>query len=122
VTLETKKRKTFWVFLTIVLFIVFSIPMVCIQVLPIWLDEAYAGTLSGATYFFSVFVLVLNLVSPLVLFGMATLFYHRRLRTRVYVATLLFVWAALTQMYFLLVRSIYWYPRYLPYRGFFMIH
>lgn len=114
-TLETEKRKTFSVFLTIVLFVIFSIPMVCIQVLPIWLDEVDNGTLDGATCSFAIFVLLLNIISPWVLFVMATVSYHRRLRTRAYIATLLFFWAALTQIYFLVMRFIDSYPRYLHY-------
>jgi hypothetical protein len=98
--------------LTIVLFAIFSLPMACIEFVPLWLYETrYYGSY-GPLYYFSIAVSFLSLISPWVLLSMAVIFRTKGMRTRTYVATGLFAWAVATQMLYVIMYFIRYYDHY----------
>jgi len=99
--------------LTIIFFGIFSLPMGCIEFVPLWLYETNYGYGSyGPLYFFSIAVNFLSLISPWVLLSMAAIFRTKGMRTRTYVATGLFAWAVATQMFYVIMYFINYYDHY----------
>lgn len=96
------KRNRFSSLWTILMFVVFSIPMATVWLFPLWLEQPtwYAGT------FLPPFLITLIMVSPWAFLSMTIYFYKQQLKLQTYAATLLFSWAALTQMLFILMRIL----------------
>ena len=107
------KRDRFSSLRTILMFVVFSIPMGMIFLFP-----AVNKTVNYGDMSMTLFVIILTtliIVSPWAFLSMAIYFYKQQLKLQVYAATLLFFWAAATQMLFVLMRlldylSTYRYP------------
>jgi len=96
------KRNRFSSLWTILLFVVFSIPMTTVLLFPLWLEQPtwYFGT------FLPPFLITLIMVSPWAFLSMTIYFYKQQLKLQTYAATLLFSWATLTQMLFILMRIL----------------
>jgi len=92
--------------LTIVLFAIFSLPMACIEFVPLWLYKTTYYGVHGQLYYFSLVVNFLSLISPWVLLSMAAIFRTKKMKIRTYMATGLFAWAVVTQILYVLMYFI----------------
>gem|GEM_PF-1893513 len=93
--------------LTILSFVIFSIPMGMIFLFP-WLAKQTVQ--QGGFIFIAPFLMILNtliIVSPWAFLSMAIHFYNKKLKLQTYAATLLFSWATLSQILYMLVYVKY---------------
>jgi hypothetical protein len=98
------KKKRYENILTFVLFAIFSVPMASIWFLPFsLLKPVYSD------FYLVPFLITLLIVAPWAFLIMAVSFYMKQLRLQVYVATILFSWAAATQLFFILARLLDYY-------------
>lgn len=107
------KRNRFSSLRTILMFVVFSIPMSMIFLFPAVNKTVNYGDLSMTL--FVIILTTLTIVSPWAFLSMTIYFYKKQLKLQAYAATVLFFWAAATQMLFVLIRfldylSTYRYP------------
>jgi hypothetical protein len=96
--------------LTILSFVIFSIPMGMIFLFP-WLARQTAQ--QGDFISIAPLLIILNtliIVSPWAFLSTIIYFYNKQLKLQTYAATLLFSWAALTQVLYMLVYLQYLFP------------
>jgi hypothetical protein len=104
---ENRRARFLKKLLTILSFVIFSISMGMIFLFP-WLAKQTVR--QGVFIFNAPFLMLLNtliIVSPWAFLSMLIYFYNKHLKLQTHAATLLFLWAALTQILYMLVYLQY---------------
>jgi len=118
IEVSVDKGKAVRTVLLTLLFVVPSIPMACIVMFPEWVRLTALSNGNWQLYVFTMFLQFVALASPWIWFAMAAVFYKKGMKTRAYASGFLFVWAAMTLIFFMLVRFIYYQTQWHYFRPF----